>query len=403
MYKIINSFILLFFLVNHTTAQFYVWKGKIVDAKNNKPIESVAIYINKTSIATFSNSMGEFELKIPNSYFNTSNKIYIKIFGYEEQQFNIDSNQLQIINRIGLGVKTNMLCAIPIVELKALTVVKRAISALDTIYQNKNIAHYYYCQTHKENGKYVRMIEAFLDYYPLKYEINNNRIQKDNYHITSLARTNSFEQNAYEHGEHLNDLLMENYFLYPLGTPLYIKNSAYFTYQFADTCDAINYYIYFDTKSSSNMVKTRGLITIDKKNFAIRRVEVEKYKNAKSENSSWKLRTASLLISTKEENGKLVLDQLKLSYSHDVQHQITKNYLWVVEETFELKLLEVKVKSKEHADFKNDLASSLYHKHYQTKDFIAEKNYYHLPNYETQVRKDLEIKKSIEMQWLENE
>lgn len=89
------------------------------------------------------------------------------------------------------------------------------------------------------------------------------------------------------------------------------------------------------------MVKTRGIITIDRKSFAIRRIEVEKYKNALSENTSWKLRNAKLIISTMEVNGKIFVNHLVLNYSHDVQHQKTGNYMWVVEEQFELVYLEV--------------------------------------------------------------
>jgi hypothetical protein len=92
--------------------------------------------------------------------------------------------------------------------------------------------------------------------------------------------------------------------------------------------------------ASSNVVKTRGVITIDRNNFAIKSIEVEKYKNAKSENESWKLRNATLKISTIEVNGKIFMYNMILNYSHDVQHQRTHNYMWVVEELFELHYLE---------------------------------------------------------------
>lgn len=404
MYKIINSIFLILLFATQISAQLYTWKGKVLDSKTNKPIEAASIYINKTSIATFSNDAGDFEINIPLHYFNHEAELSIRMFGYDEMRIKIDSNNLNTMNRIGLVTKTMTLCTVPIVEYKASTILQKAVLALDTLYDNSLMRqHFYYIQTHQENGKYVRMIEAFLDYYRMKYEVNNNRIQKDYYHFTSFARSSSFEQNAYEHGEHLNDLLMENYFMYPLGTPFYLKNSSFYTYKFADTCDKINYYIYFDTKSSSNMVKTRGIITVDKKSFAIRSIEVEKYKNAKGENSSWKLRNAKLFITTHEKNGKISVDYLKLNYSHDVQHQITKNYMWVVEETFELKLLEDLDKYLDISKAKNDLASSLYTKHYDTKAFIEEKNKYALPNYDAKIRKDLELKKSIEEQWLENE
>jgi hypothetical protein len=340
MYKIIHIFLLIAIAFT-ANSQLYTWKAKILDANNNKPIESVAIYIDKTSIATFSDENGLFELKIPYSYFESTNMLSIRMYGYEEMKMNIDSNQLKTINRIGLKSKEIIICTIPIVEYKALTIVQKAVKALDTLYLNENKKqHFYYIQTHKENGKYVRMIESFLDFYPKKYTVNTNKIQQDQYTITSLARSNSFEQNEYQHGEHINDLLLENYFVYSLGSPLFLKNSQYYTYKFADTCDKINYYIYFDTKASSNVVKTRGVITIDRNNFAIKSIEVEKYKNAKSENESWKLRNATLKISTIEVNGKIFMDNMILNYSHDVQHQRTHNYMWVVEELFELHYLE---------------------------------------------------------------
>lgn len=62
-------------------------EGKIVDIKNNKPIESVAIYINKTSVATYSNEQGDFSLNIPITYFHQNNFLSIRMFGYEEMIF----------------------------------------------------------------------------------------------------------------------------------------------------------------------------------------------------------------------------------------------------------------------------------------------------------------------------
>jgi hypothetical protein len=76
--------------------------------------------------------------------------------------------------------------------------------------------------------------------------------------------------------------------------------------------------------------------------------------------------------------------------------------MWVVEELFELHYLE-STEYDNNQEIKNDLSSSLYLKKYKAADFIIEKNKYKMPNYPAQIRKDLEIKKSIEEQWIENE
>lgn len=403
MYKIINSiFFLLFYMVAHS--QLYTWNCQLLEKGTNKPAEAISVYIKGTNIACNSDENGKFSLIIPINYLQENATITIKNIAYEEVRIALDSNLLNTSKKIYLNSKSFVTCEINIAELKALSVVKRAVAALDSIYGLPNMKqHYYYMQTHKENGHYVRLIEAFLDIYGSKYAVNSQKILKDVYSIQTIARSNNFEQNDYVHGEHLNDLLLENYFNYPLGSALYMKNSAYFTYNFADTCDKINYYVYFDTKSSSNIVKTRGLITIDRKTFAIRQIEVDKYKNNKSENSSWKMLHAHLSIKTKEEKGKLYLQDLVLNYSHEVQNQQTKIYQWVVEELFELHWLENLGICKDWSKINNDNSSSLYTKHYSAQDFIDQKNKYQLNDYPAAIRKDLEMKKKLEQQWLENE
>lgn len=402
MNRFIHISILLFLQIS-IYAQYVTIQTSIRDAETKQAIEYAGVYLEGTSIGAFTDINGNVSMRIPSKYVSEKTYILIQHTAYTTYKILLDTQALQLQEAIYIKAKENTLCTAVINELRASSVIQRSIAALDSTWARKNVLlHYYYKQTHKEDGRYVRLIEAFLDMKALPFNPSRQRILSNSYTITSMARSANFEQNDYVHGEHLNDLLVENYFEYPIGSPLYMRNSRYYTYKFSDTCDAINYYVLFDTKSTSNTVKTRGLVTIDKKSFQIKRIDVEKYSGNKSENASWRMRNCHLVMETTMQNNIMYLSYIKLNYAHDVMNQRSLMYTWVVEEQFELFLEQIDT-SNNSIDEKNDNAASLYTKHYDASAFVVEKNRYKHADYENAIRKDLEQTKRIEEQWVDQQ
>ena len=73
------------------------YKGKVVDAKNNKPLEYVSLNVLETNISVVTNSEGEFLLKVPEEFINS--KLVVALLGYTKKVINLKSlsNNVSVI------------------------------------------------------------------------------------------------------------------------------------------------------------------------------------------------------------------------------------------------------------------------------------------------------------------
>lgn len=63
------------------------YKGKVVDAINNRALEYVSLNVLETNISTVTNSEGEFLLKVPQAY--KDSKIVVALLGYTKKVINL--------------------------------------------------------------------------------------------------------------------------------------------------------------------------------------------------------------------------------------------------------------------------------------------------------------------------
>lgn len=80
---------LMFILQSLSFAQntYSEYKGKVVDAINNRALEYVSLNVLETNISTVTNSEGEFLLKVPQAY--KDSKIVVALLGYTKKVINL--------------------------------------------------------------------------------------------------------------------------------------------------------------------------------------------------------------------------------------------------------------------------------------------------------------------------
>lgn len=80
---------LMFILQSPSFAQntYFEYKGKVVDAINNRALEYVSLNVLETNISTVTNSEGEFLLKVPQAY--KDSKIVVALLGYTKKVINL--------------------------------------------------------------------------------------------------------------------------------------------------------------------------------------------------------------------------------------------------------------------------------------------------------------------------
>jgi hypothetical protein len=312
-------------------------KGKVASIESKSPLSYVSIGILHTFISTYSNELGEFELNVPSRYINDSTYVLFSALGYDVAKFYLKDKEKNQMISVFLRSHENELNEVLVIGLTARSVMAKAIDQLSTnVYQKPFIQECFFRQYHQENGKYVRLIETFVDVYHPTFLQTNSNILKERFRVRALRRSNVYEQNSDVHGDHLSDLLLENIVLYSLGGPLNKKNLNYFTCHFMPEGDSQYYVIAFESKPGTNQKRLKGSIQIDKEHFAIVKIECDRYPVAKSKDVNWRFINGHLLIEFGKLSGKYVVQKLKMFYNHDVINKRTGMYQWTVEENFEL-------------------------------------------------------------------
>jgi CarboxypepD_reg-like domain len=385
---------------------FILVKGKVCIKGTAIPIDFVSIGIANSYISTYSSTNGDFELHIPTRYLVDSSRLLFSALGYSTAQFSLAEKDKNQLLHVFLSPKDNELNPVAVVGYSAKTIVSKAIdNVTKTYYQKPFIQSCFFRQYHRENGTYVRLIDAFVDVYHPAFYQTNSHVLRDRFVVRAVRRSNVYEQNGDMHGDHLSDLLMENLIVYTLGSPFNQRNLNYFNFHFSNEDDSLVYTINFETKPFTNEKKLKGTLLINKGDLAFVRVECYRYPE-KIENNNWKFVNGHLLISFQKVHQQYVIDTLKMFYNHDVKNKINDNYQWTVEENFELYTLSNQfenVDSLHEAGSFSDM-SNLYQLKYATPVFNSLLNQFkpYIP-FPVGLQKDVEFKSiPIEEQFIRN-
>ena len=339
-----KSIIILFVLTALSSfAQENIYlRGFIYDKDvNNAPLGMAAMQIKNTQLGGLADDNGYFEIPIPK--LNLKDSLKVSYVGYQAKIISIANYKDGDTLRVSISSAAETKAEAVITSYNAKGVLLKAIDNLrKNLYTDSIIQTGFYRQYHKENGKYVRLIEAdvsvaFNTKSPYKYSFHELM------HVNKQRRAENFEHNvdANNHGDHLADLLRENPFSYNKGTFMNPKTIDFFAPKF-EREDSAQYVIKTQYKESSSAKLEQARIWVEKETFAILRIEIQKFpnpyyvKSRYANNSVWKLVNETDVVELEKRNGKLFVSALNRTYNHHVTNPVTGNVDFIVEETFDL-------------------------------------------------------------------
>ena len=323
-----------------TNAQNVAVRGFVRDKDNKQPLSLCAVQVKNSQLGALTEDNGFFEMPIPIS--NLTDSLKISFIGYLPKAISItgykQGDTLQIFLETAIETKQEAI----IVAENARGVLLKAITNLkQNLFRDSIIQTGFYRQVHKENGKYVRLLES-----DMSVAINAKDPYMYSFHeqiqINQQRRAENYETNGDPHGDHVVDLLKENPFSYNKTTFLNPKNIDFFAPKFEHE-DSAGYIIKTQYKESSSAKLERARIWVEKGTYAITRIEVEKFPNPyyvgrKYEYVSqrWKLLNEIVVIQLTKYKGKFVVSSLERTYNDNVLNRQTGQVDYVVEESFDL-------------------------------------------------------------------
>jgi len=405
-----TAFFLLAFFIGASAQENIYLRGFVYDKDaNNAPLGTAAIQIKNTQLGGLTDDNGYFEIPIPK--LNLKDSLKISYVGYLPQTVSISSYKEGDTLRIFVSSSVETKQEAVIVSYNARGVLLKAIENLKkNLYTDSVVQTGFYRQYHKENGKYVRLIEAdvsvaFNTKSPYKYSFHE--LMK----VNKQRRSESFERNvdANNHGDHLADLLRENPFSYNRNTFLNAKMIDFFAPKF-ESEDSVQFVIKTQYKEASSAKLEQAKVWVEKETFALLRIEVQKFpnpyyvKSRYANESIWKLVNETDVVELEKRNGKFFVSALNRTYNHHVTNPKTGSVEFIVEETFDLYFDEYEttgvgeIISKGRFEETCDLYNTRYK--YDTKfwnDYDALDEYPLKP----EVKTDLEEKKPLNTQFID--
>jgi hypothetical protein len=316
-----------------------VIRGYVTGSDTREPLSLCAVQIVNSALGALTDDAGFFELPIPKS--NLKDSLKISFVGYMPQTLAIANFKQGDTLRIMLETQVLMKQEAVITAMNAKGVLLRAIQNLrKNLYRDSVIQTGFYRQIHKENGRYVRLIEADVNVAmniknPFTYSLHE-MIQ-----VNQQRRSENYETNGDIHGDHFVDLLKENPFSYNKRTFLNPRMLDFLAPKF-DSEDSMQYVIRTQYKERSSAKLERAKIWVEKGSFAITRVEIEKFPNpyyVKTRyeiDSRWKLLNEKDVITLTKYQGKYLVSSLQRVYNHNVLNRETGVVDFIVEESFDL-------------------------------------------------------------------
>lgn len=322
---------LLLLLAIYTAQAQATIKGLVTDI-NGEPIEAAHVL---STDSTVTDAEGYFSLQVPKGIEQVD--IQVNVLGYlpEKMEVTLPMDSLLVIKLLADKYE---LPEVPILSDRPYTIMLEAIKKLqaampDTAYLN----NCFYRQIHREDGKYVRLIEADVDI------LNNaeNR-PKDFLKINQMRRSMVYERNGGQHDDHLVDLLLENYATHPSGTILDPRTlSSYELHIEAENMDStIITYSYNHFRSEKHFT---GQVLLDAKGRIVRIIEQStdnpKYQPGGmlgSASDTWEFVNGDKALHYSYPNGTLQLDSINYNYLHNITDRFSGRTHYVIEEYFQL-------------------------------------------------------------------
>ncbi len=324
---------LLFILLLTTyTCAYGQGSGLILDARTKAPLDLVHVISN--NYATTSNSDGSFYLS------SLDDSILFSRIAYATLTISSNNNP----DTIYLQPQTEYLDTTTVNDISAYRI-------MELFWENRALNHYitdvvidgFYSQYHKEDGKYVRLIEAVISMYDggPNFFGSRERVQ-----VKQLRRSHNYEMNGEEHSDHLLDLLAEDPIRYESGSGINPKalSSFHYTYDSLVTVDGeLCYALSFKPKASTDSRLLYGQLLIHSDNYALVSISLQEEENPNNRaytypvgDYHWEfINGLTTAIFTKKDD-RYELVELKKTYVHQLTPASPFVSDHLVEEHFEL-------------------------------------------------------------------
>ncbi len=404
----ITAFFVSFFLTGIYAQENVVLRGYVLDKDGkNIPLDLAAVQVKNTQLGGVTDGNGYFEIPVPK--INLKDSLRVSYIGYQPKMISILNYKPSDTLRIELSSSVETKQEVVIVAMNAKSILQKAIQNMKkNLLYDSLIVTGFYRQYHKENGKYVRLLEA-----DVSVAFNCKSAYQYSFHesvcINKQRRSENYERNidANNHGDHLVDLLKENPYSYNRNNFLDVKKLDFYSPKvYAE--DSTQYIISVRYKENSSAKLEQAKIWIAKETYAMTRMEIEKFpnpyyvKSRYANDSRWQLVNEKDVIETEKVNGKYVVSSILRNYNHHVVNMETGEVLFIVEETFELYFddfntenVGVHLKNGNFSAFTN-----LYSSSYKYDSVFWDE--YELPEVyllNEEIQKDLEHAKPLEQQF----
>lgn len=385
--------------------QISVVNGAVYDAATKQPIDLAGVQIEKSGLGVITDGSGNFSLAIPDRL--QGNRLVFTFLGYKPVYLDSSTYIHQANLKVFLHEDAFMFKDVEIKELSAKEILKRCADSFPKWYYSDSVIQQcFYRQYHKENGRYVRLIDADVSVYSL---LNANvplGVLKEKIRVNDIRRSLVYEHNGAMHDDHLVDLLKDNPMAYYKTSFLNPANVALYKPRFiADS--AGQYVIFLHYRESASDKIENITLWINKSDYAITKMENCKFPNPMFVDKTkyrgeWIFQNEVEILETKKEGYKYVLSSFTRAYNHQVVNKQTRILQYVVEEVFELTALANQTQNISAELAKGGFSgfSSLYTLHYNYKPEhwtqLGIEAKFTLDDY---VRKDLEQTLSLQKQF----
>jgi len=314
--------------------------GTIVD-ENDSLIEYATIGLKQNNLATVSDNLGFFKLIINSNMIDDT--LVVKHLGYLTKEIALTSEVVQKIGKLVLKATEYGLTEVRIKGLKGSSIIKKVIENMPNNYSESPYSFAaFFRQVHKENGKYVRLLEADVDIYDKGFYKD---LRDEKYSLNKLRRSYVYEQNGEAHGDHLSDLIHKNPVKHPNGTIFSKNGMRYYEYTLEKSLNFDNrayYHVTFETKDKAHsQMLEKGTVWVDKEDFSVLYYKIETINDrgsgsdGGSGNFDWEFIGEAYELKFKRRNNLLYPTLMKHTYTHNLKHKTFNSLDFEVIESFE--------------------------------------------------------------------
>lgn len=252
-------------------------KAVLLNKADKMPMPYAWVKIDNGAEVQLTDSLGRFSFKVADS----SKQVQLEIADigcHTTILYKLTGDKVEkvLVEKQALTIPT-----IAIEGLTAPKVVEKAIAEIPNNYATKSyFTNSFFRQYHKENGKFVRLIEVQgINMFQL--EMPRKQVKcKDAMAIVQMRRGYDYEVNRLPHLDHFFDLLIENPIYHPVGTALNPRALSFFKFRFDTTAHLANdYVVLYESKDYNQESLSSGKITIDKTTYAIKKIVNSNEKN----------------------------------------------------------------------------------------------------------------------------